>query len=80
MENLFVLHYDNACSHGANSTQKFLQKNNMWLMPHPPFSPDFVPCDFFFHKIEIATEGTASRGFERNNTENSRLPAEHSQI
>jgi len=29
------------------SVQQFLAKNNMTVIPHPPYSPDLVPCDFF---------------------------------
>ncbi len=50
-------------------------------MPHPPYSPDLGPCDFFFYfpEVEIGAEGAASGGFGRNKIENDRLPAEHSQ-
>ncbi len=80
-ENLSVLHHNSAPSHWADSTQKFLEKNNMWRMPHPPYSPDLAPCDFFyFPEIEIGAEGVASGGFGKNKINNGRLPAEHSQI
>ncbi len=56
-ENLFVLHHNNARSHWSDSTQKFPEKNNMWLMPHP-YSPDFAPCDFFiFPKLKLTPKG-----------------------
>ncbi len=58
VENLFVLHHDNAPSHRAESTQKFLQKNNMWLMLHPPYSPDLASCDIFiFPKLNLVLNG-----------------------
>ncbi len=58
VENLFVLYHDNAPSHQADSMQKFLEKNNMRLMPHPPYSPDLLPCDFFiFPKLKLALKG-----------------------
>jgi hypothetical protein len=33
--------------------------NNMVIVPHPPYSPDFALCDFrFVPQIENETEGT----------------------
>ncbi len=59
VENLFVLHYNNTSSHRADSVQKFLEKNNMWLMTHPPYSPDLAACDFFiFPKLKLALKGS----------------------
>ena len=43
----WFLHHDNAPAHMALSVQQFLAKNNMTVIPHPPYSPDLVPCDFF---------------------------------
>ncbi len=60
VENLFVLHHDNASTHWADSTQMFQEKNNMWLMPHPPYSSDLAPCDFPPPQVDIGAEGTAS--------------------
>jgi hypothetical protein len=31
----------------ALSVQRFLAAKNMAVVPHPPYSPDFAPCDFF---------------------------------
>ncbi len=77
VENLFVRHRNNAPSHQADSMQKLLEKNNMLLMPHHPYSPDLAPCDFLiFPKLKLAASG----GFGRNKIKNSCLPAEHSQI
>jgi [histone H3]-lysine36 N-dimethyltransferase SETMAR len=42
-----VLHQDNASSHNAEETKKFLATNRIDLMTHPPYSPDLAPCDFF---------------------------------
>jgi hypothetical protein len=27
--------------------QQFLAAKNMAVVPHPPYSPDLAPCDFF---------------------------------
>ena len=43
---------------------QFLAKNNMTVMPHPPYSPDLAPCDFFlFPKLQLRMKGRRdSRG------------------
>jgi len=41
------LHHDKAPAHTALSVQQFLGKNNMMVIPHPPYSPDLAPCNFF---------------------------------
>jgi hypothetical protein len=28
--------------------KRFLAAKNMALVPHPPYSPDLAPCDFFW--------------------------------
>ena len=43
----WFLHHDNAPVHTSLSVQQFLAKNNMMVIPHPPYSPNLAPCDFF---------------------------------
>jgi hypothetical protein len=43
----WLLHHDNVPVHTASSVQKFLAPENMLVVPHPPYSPDLAPCDFF---------------------------------
>ncbi|PNF31118.1 hypothetical protein B7P43_G15696 [Cryptotermes secundus] len=49
---------------GENSlgqTNEFLAKNKMAVVPHPPYSPDLAPCDFFlFPKMKIKLKGQRS--------------------
>ncbi|PNF31047.1 hypothetical protein B7P43_G17721 [Cryptotermes secundus] len=40
-------HDDNVPAHTALSVRQFLTKNGMTPVPHPPYSPDLAPCDFF---------------------------------
>jgi hypothetical protein len=41
--------------------KRYLAKNNIPVMEHPPYSPDLAPCDFFlFPKIKSALKGTGS--------------------
>ncbi|UYV64691.1 hypothetical protein LAZ67_3001672 [Cordylochernes scorpioides] len=41
------LHHDNATSHTAFIITNFLARSNTSVIPHPPYSPDLAPCDFF---------------------------------
>ncbi|PNF30316.1 hypothetical protein B7P43_G15022 [Cryptotermes secundus] len=46
-------------THNALSVKRYLAKNNIPVMEHPPYSPDLAPCDFFlFPKIKSALKGT----------------------
>jgi len=55
----WILHHDNAPAHNALSVKRYLAKNNIPVMEHPPYSPDLAPCDFFlFPKIKSALKGT----------------------
>jgi hypothetical protein len=52
------LHHDNALSRTPVLTQKFLTKYQTAVIPHPPYSPDLAPCDFFlFPKIKLKLKG-----------------------
>jgi hypothetical protein len=41
------LHHDNVPVHKALSAKKFLTKNGMTHLIHPPYSLDLAPCEFF---------------------------------
>ena len=43
----WTLLHDNARPHTALSVSRFLTKHNVTVLPHPPYSPDLSPCDFF---------------------------------
>jgi len=58
-----LLHDDNAPSHQALITHEFLAHNSIITLPHPPYSPDMAPCDFFvFPKMNLQLKG---RRFDR---------------
>jgi histone-lysine N-methyltransferase SETMAR len=42
-----MLHHDNASSHTASLTQKFLDDNRVKRVPHASYSPDLAMCDFW---------------------------------
>ena len=38
--------------------QQFLSNKNIMVCPHPPFSPDWAPCDFWlFPKVKMSMKG-----------------------
>jgi len=50
--NIWLLHHDIAPAHAALLTRRFLT-DNMTVVPHPPYSPDPAPSDFFlFAKLK----------------------------
>jgi len=57
-EQTWLLHHDNAPAHTAILTQKFLAANKIPVFPHPLYSPDLEPCDFFlFPKMKFKLKG-----------------------
>ena len=46
-EGNWLLHDDKALSHRALVTREFLAHNSIITLPHPPYSPDLAPCEFF---------------------------------
>ncbi|UYV74547.1 hypothetical protein LAZ67_12000097 [Cordylochernes scorpioides] len=52
------LHHDNATSHTAIIITNFLARSNTPVIPHPPYSPDLAPCDFFlFPRLKREMKG-----------------------
>ncbi|UYV68686.1 PGBD5 [Cordylochernes scorpioides] len=52
------LHHDNATNYTAFIITNFLARSNTSVIPHPPYSLDLAPCDFFLFprlKREIPT-------------------------
>ena len=51
-KHVHLLH-DNAPAHTSAIVAAFLKKETVTVLPHPTYSPDLAPCDFFlFPKIE----------------------------
>ena len=40
-------HQDNARSHIHKNVFEYLEGEKFVMMPHPPYSPDLAPCDFW---------------------------------
>jgi histone-lysine N-methyltransferase SETMAR len=54
----WLMHHDNAPCHAALSVREFLAKHSIPVVPHPPYSPDLSPCDFFlFPRLKSTLKG-----------------------
>jgi len=54
----WVLHHDNTPAHTALSIREFLAKKSIPVLPHPPYSPDLAPSDFYlFPKLKLKLKG-----------------------
>ena len=50
--------HDNAPAHTSAIVTAFLKKEKVTVLPHPPYSPDLAPCDFFlFPKLKAFLAG-----------------------
>ncbi|UYV71504.1 hypothetical protein LAZ67_8003523 [Cordylochernes scorpioides] len=56
--NEWILHVDNARPHTAHVVLQFLAKHSTIQIPHPPYSPDLAPNDFFLYpKLKMKLKG-----------------------
>ncbi|UYV70968.1 hypothetical protein LAZ67_8001270 [Cordylochernes scorpioides] len=56
--NDWILHVGNARPHTAHVVLQFLAKHSTIQIPHPPYSPDLAPNDFFLYpKLKINSKG-----------------------
>lgn len=70
----WLVHHDNAPAHTSLVVREFLAKNNMATVPHPPYSPDLAPCDFYlFPKMKIALKGRRFDSIEDIQVESQRV-------
>ncbi len=54
----FLLHHDNASPHTAAPTLALIGESGIDMLPHPPYSPDLAPCDFFlFPRLKAELRG-----------------------
>ena len=50
--------HDNAPTHKARIVTDFLASEKVTLLPHPPYSPDLAPCNYFlFPKLKYHLSG-----------------------
>jgi len=56
--NMFLLHHDNARPHCSAQTQDAMTSLKFTVVPHPPYSPDLAPSDFWlFPKLKEMLKG-----------------------
>jgi hypothetical protein len=68
------LHHDNTPSQTSVLTQQFLAKYKTAVIPHPPYSPDLAPCNFFlFPKMKLKLKGFQFDTIEEIQTESQRV-------
>ena len=58
-----LLHHDNASSHKAKIVKGYFEEQELQVLPHPPYSPDVAPCDFWL--LPTLKECLAGRKFHR---------------
>ena len=53
-----IIHHDNARPHTSLETRTALDRLGLRTLPHPPYSPDLAPSDFFlFPKLKDYLKG-----------------------
>jgi histone-lysine N-methyltransferase SETMAR len=66
VKNLKLLH-DNAPAHDNQDVLSYLKKEGLNLLPHPPYSPDLSPCDYWLNdyiKCNLSDENTENSLFK----------------
>ncbi len=54
----FYLHHDNAPPHTSAITLALIGSSGMDMVPHPPYSLDLAPCDYFlFPRLKSGLRG-----------------------
>lgn len=54
----YSLHFDNAKPHTSLKTKNFISNSELSQLPHPPYSPDIAPIDFYlFGKLKTDLKG-----------------------
>ncbi len=65
----YYLHMDNASSHTARPTRLALLFRGIRTLPHPPYSPDLVPNNFwFYNRLKKALKGRRFRDLDQLET------------
>jgi hypothetical protein len=65
-----VVHVDNCSVDTSNATELFMADHQMLRVPHPPYSPDHEPSDFYSlgivkHRLERVQELDSEDCFEQ---------------
>ena len=51
-----LFHHDNAPAHSSRIARDVLREFRWELLPHPPYSPDLAPFDFFYPNTQRTLE------------------------
>ena len=58
--------HDNAPAHASLLIRSYLAKHQTSVVPHPPYSPDLAPADFFvFPKLKTTLKGRRFQTIEK---------------
>ncbi len=61
----FLLHHDNAPPHTSVPTLALIGSSSINMVPHPPYSPDLAPCDYFlFPRLKSELRGHRHRNIQ----------------
>ena len=64
----WLLHHDNAPAHASLLIRSYLAKHQKSVVPHPPYSPDLAPAEFFlFPKLKTTLKGRRFQTIEEIN-------------
>jgi histone-lysine N-methyltransferase SETMAR len=64
-EQVLTLHFDNAPIHNSAEVEGYLEDRGLSRMPHPAYSPDLAPCDFYlFGYLKGALAGQSFQTLE----------------
>jgi len=67
----WMLHHDNAPAHASLLIRSYLAKHQTSVVPHPPYSPDLVPADFFlFPKLKTTLKWRRFQTIEETEKKN----------
>jgi len=70
----WLLHHDNAPAHISLVVREFLTKNNVSTVPHPAYSPDLAPCNFYvFPKMKLRLKGRRFASIEEIQAESQQI-------
>jgi transposase len=72
------LHHDNAPAHASLLIYSYLAKHQISVVPHPPYSPDLGPADFFlFPKLKTTLKGRCFQTIEEIEENATRTARDH---
>ena len=74
----WMLHHDNALAHASLFIRSYLAKHQTSVVPHPPYSPDLAPADFFlFPKLKTTLKGCRSKNHRGDSGKCDKRTARH---